>query len=344
MTRTGKGIRVSKSAAMAIAGSLIAILISFGISAQTQLFSDDFQDGNSNGWTRSSGTWSVVTDRTLVFRQSGTSADSNARAGSSTWTNISVQARVKPIAFKGADRYVGVMTRVVTSNHYYFLGLQNGNRLLLGKRAGSSPITLATKSFTFSTGVFYTLRIDAQGSTLSAYVNGALQLTATDSEFTSGIIGGATYFASASFDDFLVTSIGAGGGTPPPAPTGLAATAGNAQVSLTWNASSGATSYNVKRSTTSGGPYTTIGAGVTATSFTNTGLTNGTTYFFVVSAVNAAGESANSNQASATPVGVQNPPPAPTTLMASPGNALISLTWNASPGATSYNVKRSTTN
>ncbi len=89
--------------------------------------------------------------------------------------------------------------------------------------------------------------------------------------------------------------------TPPPAPTGLTATAGNAQVSLSWTASSGATSYNVKRATVSGGPYTTIATGVTATSYTNTGLANGTTYFYVVSAVNASGESANSNQASATP-------------------------------------------
>src|SRR5215813_9252387 len=294
-------IRIGKNVVLAIAGALFALLLGFGISAQTQLFSDDFQDGNDSGWAKSSGTWAVVTDGSLAYRQSGTSADSNARNGSPSWTNISVQARVKPIAFNGADRYVGVMTRVVNSNHYYFLALQNGNRLLLGKRAGSSPITLATKSFTFSTGTFYTLRIDANGSTLNGYVNGALQLTASDSEFTAGIIGGATFFASASFDDFLVTSIGGGGGTPPPAPTGLAATAGNAQVSLSWNASSGATSYNVKRSTTSGGPYTTIATGVTSTSFTNTGLTNGTTFFFVVSAVNAAGESGNSNQASATP-------------------------------------------
>src|SRR5262249_37584342 len=92
-----------------------------------------------------------------------------------------------------------------------------------------------------------------------------------------------------------------GGGTPPPPPTGLTAAPGNAQVTLNWSASSGATSYNVKRSTTSGGPYTTIATGVTATSFTNTGLTNGTTYFYLVSAVNAPGESGNSNQASATP-------------------------------------------
>src|SRR5215471_20841551 len=269
-------IRAGKNIALAIAGGLFAILLGFGISAQTQLFSDDFEDGNDNGWTKSSGTWSVVTDGSLAYRQSGTSADSNARNGSASWTNISIQARVKPIAFNGADRYVGVTTRVVNSNHYYFLALQNGNRLLLGKRAGSTPITLATKAFTFSTGTFFTLRLDANGSTLTGFVNGTQQLTASDSDFTAGIIGGATFFASASFDDFLVTSIG--GGTPPAAPTGLAATAGNAQVTLNWNASSGASSYNVKRSTTSGGPYTTIATGVTSTSFTNTGLTNGTTF------------------------------------------------------------------
>ena len=77
----------------------------------------------------------------------------------------------------------------------------------------------------------------------------------------------------------------------PPAPTGLAATAGNAQVALSWSAASGATSYNVKRSTTNGGPYSNVATNVTATSFTNTGLTNGTTYYYVVTAVNANGES-----------------------------------------------------
>src|SRR5262245_20657496 len=335
-------IRARKNIVLITAGALFAILIGYGISAQTQLFSDNFQVGNADGWARSSGTWSIVTDGTLAYRQSGTSADSNSRAGSPSWTNISVQARVKPTAFNGADRYVGVMTRVVNSNHYYFLALQNGNRLLLGKRAGSSPITLATKSFTFSPGTFFTLRLDANGSSLTGLLNGTQQLTASDSEFTAGIIGGATFFASATFDDFLVTSIGGGGGTLPPAPTNLVATPGNGQVSLSWNASSGATSYNVKRSTTNGGPYTTIATGVTATNFTNTQLVNGTTYFFVVSAVNSAGESGNSNQASATPLGT--PPPAPTGLTASPGNAQATLNWNASSGASSYNVKRSTTN
>ncbi len=87
----------------------------------------------------------------------------------------------------------------------------------------------------------------------------------------------------------------------PPAPTNLTATPGNAQVQLAWNASAGASSYNVKRSTTNGGPYANVATAVTATSYTNTGLTNGTPYHYVVTAVNAGGESPVSNQASATP-------------------------------------------
>src|SRR5207248_2129848 len=86
----------------------------------------------------------------------------------------------------------------------------------------------------------------------------------------------------------------------PGAPTNVVATAGNGQVGLSWSASSGASSYNVKRSTTNGGPYTTV-ASPSTTSYTETGLTNGTTYYYVVSAVNTSGESSNSGQVSATP-------------------------------------------
>ncbi|WP_261807985.1 glycoside hydrolase family 6 protein [Paenibacillus sp. N3.4] len=91
--------------------------------------------------------------------------------------------------------------------------------------------------------------------------------------------------------------------TVPASPTGLTATAGNTQIALSWTASTGATSYNVKRATSNGGPYTTVATGVSGTSYTNTGLTNGTTYYYVASAVNSAGESLNSAQASAIPQG-----------------------------------------
>ena len=139
---------------------------------------------------------------------------------------------------------------------------------------------------------------------------------------------------------------GNGGGTnsqsnPPAQPANLAATTGNAQVALMWNSVSGAASYNVKRSTVTGGPYMQI-ANPTTTSFSDTGVTNGTTYFYVVSALNSSGESANSAQASATPVAAVSVPSVPAGLSASAGNQQVSLNWNASTGATSYNVKRST--
>ncbi|HEX3119701.1 MAG TPA: glycoside hydrolase family 44 protein, partial [Candidatus Acidoferrum sp.] len=134
--------------------------------------------------------------------------------------------------------------------------------------------------------------------------------------------------------------------TIPAVPTGVNATAGNAQVAIAWTASSGATGYHVKRGTASGGPFTQVSA-PTTTSFTDTSVTNGTTYFYVVSALNSAGESANSTAVSAKPTAPTQPqsqiPPTPTSLVATAGNAQISLTWAISSGATSYHVKRSTT-
>ncbi len=86
---------------------------------------------------------------------------------------------------------------------------------------------------------------------------------------------------------------------PPTAPTGLKASPGSAKVYLSWDAStSGATGYNVKRSTSSGGSYTTI-ASPTNTSYTDTGLSSCATYYYVVSATNTAGQSTDSGERAA---------------------------------------------
>jgi fibronectin type 3 domain-containing protein len=81
---------------------------------------------------------------------------------------------------------------------------------------------------------------------------------------------------------------------------GVAAAGGSGKVTLNWSASTTATNYNVKRSTTSGSGYTTISTTVSPT-FIDTGVANGTTYYYVVSATNAAGEGNNSAEASAMP-------------------------------------------
>jgi cellulose 1,4-beta-cellobiosidase len=128
----------------------------------------------------------------------------------------------------------------------------------------------------------------------------------------------------------------------PSPPTGLTATPGNAQVTLGWNPSSGATSYSVKRATITGGPYTVVGSPTTS-SFTDTGLTNGATYFYVVAAVNASGTSGNSSEVNATP---QSTAPAPPTGLSvnpnKPGRLNLHWVQSSTAGVTQNGIYRRT--
>ena len=139
----------------------------------------------------------------------------------------------------------------------------------------------------------------------------------------------------------LVLTINPSNGGAPPAPAGLTAAAGSGQVTLSWSASAGATSYNVYRGTSSNGESTTpLATGLTSTSYTDTAVTSGTTYYYEIKAVNSSGTSGVSNEASATPI--TGLPSAPTALTATGSNNQVSLTWAAGSGATSYNVYRGT--
>ncbi|MDP1581474.1 MAG: peptidoglycan DD-metalloendopeptidase family protein [Candidatus Didemnitutus sp.] len=97
-----------------------------------------------------------------------------------------------------------------------------------------------------------------------------------------------------------------GGVTPtafaaPLPPTALIAISGNNSLTLRWEASAGATSYTVQRRTSPTGTLTTVATNLTAPTYTQTGLTNGTIYYYVVTAIDGTGASAFSNQARGTP-------------------------------------------
>jgi hypothetical protein len=248
------------------------------------------------------------------------------------------------------------VTGLTNGTTYYFMvtavnasGSVNATSEVSGTPDGPQPfsITAATAGHTqvaltwgASTGATsYNVRYGtSSGSYGTTFATG---VTGTSSTVT-GLANGTTYY-------FMVTAVNASGsvnatsevsGTPDgPQPFSItAATAGHTQVALTWGASTGATSYNVRYGTSSGSYGTTFATGVTGTSSTVTGLTNGTTYYFMVTAVNASGSVNATSEVSGTPNG-----PQPFSISSAiEGNAQVALTWGASTGATSYNVRYGT--
>jgi pectate lyase len=192
--------------ALAVTATTVAVATSAGAAT---LFSDDFADGNSTGWTTSGGTWQVTS---AEFRQTGTSSDARARAGSTAWTDYTVTARIRPTAFNGSNRFVALLARATSNTSYYYLALRSSNVVELKKLVGGSSTTLATQSLTVAVGTTYTVSLAVAGSTLTGRVNGGTPLVATDAQFAAGQIGVATFNASAAFDDVTVES---GPATPP---------------------------------------------------------------------------------------------------------------------------------
>lgn len=126
----------------------------------------------------------------------------------------------------------------------------------------------------------------------------------------------------------------------PGRPSGATVSGGDGKVTVSWNAVAGATSYNIYYATTAGVTKSngTKIAGVTAPQEV-TGLTNGQTYFFVVTAENASGEGVVSSEKSVTPAAAPQAPGSPTGATATAGIGQVTVSWKATvPGATSYNV------
>ncbi|UJF31724.1 pectinesterase family protein [Paenibacillus hexagrammi] len=119
----------------------------------------------------------------------------------------------------------------------------------------------------------------------------------------------------------------------------LQGTARDSQISLQWDAVDRAESYDVLRSDNGGDTYQSLATGVSATTYTDAGLTDGTNYQYVIQAKSSSGIIGNSNVIEMTPV---VPIDRPDGLTANEGNSSVTLTWSAVPGAASYTVKRST--
>lgn len=288
-----------------------------------------------------------------VFTVTGYGSDLGGTADSCHFLHVpmsgdgSITARLTGVYDQTGAGKVGLMMRQnLSAGSPYVLTRVIGTSLKVAWRGSSNANTsLGVENIT---GIPQWYRLTRAGNTFTIAwsADGNTWTTATEAPavtMTDPVLVGIAVCSRntgipcrAGFDSVIVSGIWE---NPPAAPAGLTAIAGSQSAGLDWTASSGATSYRIKRSTNSGGPYTLIGS-TSADSFTDNGLTNDTTYYYVVSALNPAGESADTDEVTVTPTLL--PPDTPAGLEALGGNGIVSLSWNASFGATAYRVKRST--
>jgi hypothetical protein len=322
-----------RPAIRSVLGAAVAAVLLIGSPAHAApppvLLSDDFADGDANGWRTSGGRWAVAD---TVLQQTAPAARAAARVGDPMWTDYAVSARVR----LDTGTAVAVLARVQADSHYY-LASRSDDTVELGRVIGGRTTVLSTAAYPSYLQVWRSLSLVVKGDRLVGVVNGAPMLTATDTRLRRGRAGLATTAGTASFDDVQIHSYAPS--TPdtvtplvPGAPTVVAVTSTTA--TITWRPTVdnvGVTEYVVyqgdqfyqqypARTVTGTGPVT-LPLSPTAASI-----------HFAVAARDAAG---NLSQPSAR-VTIPQPPTYPktgtdTVPPTAPGNPVLtgpnSLTW-----------------
>lgn len=169
------------------------------------LFSDNFESGSASQWTPLDGSWSVVSDSTFVYKQTSTTGEALAVAGSTGWTNYTVSADVKLYDINSTAGS-GVVARYRDANNFYMLRLHASGALQLYKKVGGTFTLLASASTSVAINTVYTLSLSLNGSALTGLLNGTALITFTDTSLSSGEIGLRTFTQTTSFDNILVTA------------------------------------------------------------------------------------------------------------------------------------------
>ncbi len=175
--------------------------------SQPATVQDDFEDGNSVGWTALPGSmWSVATSGgSRVFRQSNLGALDGATLGNTDWTNQAIEADVKPIAISGSDRWVGLAVRYTGPDNYYYVTLRSSNVVQIRRMVNGTFAPVASAPQTFTLNRAYRLRLEAVGTWLRVYVDGKLVLEHQDTALSHGQAVLLTSRASADFDNTIVS-------------------------------------------------------------------------------------------------------------------------------------------
>lgn len=170
---------------------------------------DRFEGGNGGNWTPSAGSQFTVVRPTSVngvYRQSSTAGDAHSLFSNTSWVNQAIEADVRPTAFDGNDRWVGVATRYADEQNYYYVTLRSSGSVQLKRMRDGVFTTLASAPLAVQTNRTYRVRLESLGSTHRVYVDGALHLTAVDAgPQLPGNAAVIMYRAAADFDNVVVS-------------------------------------------------------------------------------------------------------------------------------------------
>jgi autotransporter-associated beta strand protein len=291
-------------------------------------------DVGTAGRTAITGSYTLGSGGTLALDLGGTTAATAFQGTASQFDNLTVSGTTTLSGNLGVSLINGytptnntTFTIVNSSGALSgnFANVAFGSRLLVADGSGSFQVNQVGNAVTLSNFLpivitaFVTpgadgINLDWTGSMAVSYdldralsADGPFTRIATGlmtTQFTdTSIVPGVQYHYRLTGTDALGRTTTVTSGPPPASPAGLAVTPGFTTNALSWAAVSAATGHRVRRALVATGPFVQIASlGAADTSFTDTALATGTTYFYVITAINTSGESAPSAIVSGTPV------------------------------------------
>ena len=170
---------------------------------------ETFSGSTPTGWTLSAGSqFSIVqsgASRMLRQAETASPATHTALLTASNWTNQSIQADIRPTAFNGNDRWVGLAAHYRDASNFYYVTLRSSGSVALKKIVNGVFSTIASAPIEVSINRTYRVRLESVGTRQRVYVNGVPMLDADDSAIPSGRAGLLTYRAAANFDNVVVS-------------------------------------------------------------------------------------------------------------------------------------------
>jgi len=193
--------------------------------SESVLVSDDFEDGNANGWTNQAesggpldASWSVVMDGSYQLQnENNSTAEIYAVTGDASWTDYTIEADVTPLVNNGSFYLVGRLKHDgpggIGGHLISYQFGYNNNRWKIDKHAGAWSTVGTSSAMSLNTNQTYHLKAVLDGNQLSLYVDGVLAVSATDSDLTAGRAGFVTSNYSGhtgtkvEFDNFTVVAL-----------------------------------------------------------------------------------------------------------------------------------------